>query len=215
MAVAVWGLGNSKGGVGKSLLAINIAIAAFLAGLRVLLVDADEQGSCLDWGQLRGEREGPDVMEARLERLDEVIGYAEGEGYDLVIIDTAGHDSVPMRAALRHIDVMLVPAQPNIVDLNVTGTIRRAAHEAGVPAPVVLNRVHRETSTRTRWYIERYSADGRILPGAVPERVAMQDAYARGLGVMEYQPDHPAAGNIRSLFSCVRRAYSGELAHAE
>lgn len=214
MAVHVWALGNSKGGVGKSLLAINLAVAAFLYGLRVLLVDADQQGSCLEWARLRGGRNGPKVVEARLERLGEVVAYADREGYDLVIVDTAGHDNVAMRAALKHIDLVLVPAGHTLLDLNATRGIRRAAHEAGVPAPVVLNRVHREESKRTRWYIDKYAADGRILPGCIPERVAMQDAYARGLGTMEYQPGHPAAKTIASLYSYVSRTYARGKAHA-
>lgn len=37
-------------------------------------------------------------------------GYADKENYDLVIIDTAGHDNVAMRAALKHINLGLVPA---------------------------------------------------------------------------------------------------------
>lgn len=119
-----------------------------------------------------------------------------------------------MRAALKHIDLVLVPAGHALLDLNATGRIRRAAHEAGVPAPVVLNRVHRKESKRTRWYIDKYAADGRILPGCIPERVAMQDAYARGLGTMEYQPGHPAAKTIASLYSYVSRTYARGKAHA-
>lgn len=214
MSVAVWGLGNSKGGVGKSILAINLAVAALLSGLRVLLVDTDKQGSCLDWARLRGARQGLDVLEACLERLAEVVAYASREDYDLVIVDTAGHDNVAVRAALQHVDVMLVPAQPNILDLNATRIIRKAARQAGVPAPVVLNRVHREDSERIRGYIAKYPADGRMLPGCVQERVAIQDAYARELGMMEYQPHHPAAKKIAGLFSYVRRTYSRETAHA-
>ncbi|WP_116653700.1 hypothetical protein [Pelagibacterium sediminicola] len=94
-------------------------------------------------------------------------GYADKEDYDLVIIDTAGHDNVVMRAALKHINLGLVPAGHTRLDLNATRGICRVAHEAGVPAPVVLNRVHREESKRTRWYIDKYAADGRILPGCI------------------------------------------------
>ena len=46
-------VGNVKGGVGKTTLAINIAIARALAGRDVLLVDGDEQGTAAAFTDLQ------------------------------------------------------------------------------------------------------------------------------------------------------------------
>ncbi len=59
---------NQKGGVGKTTLALQLAGAWAAQGTRVLVVDADPQGSALDWSEQRG-REG-------LPRLFGVLGLA-------------------------------------------------------------------------------------------------------------------------------------------
>src|SRR3546814_16263184 len=51
-------VGNTKGGVGKTTLAVNLAVARALAGRALLLVDGDEQGTALPFTELRADRLG-------------------------------------------------------------------------------------------------------------------------------------------------------------
>src|SRR3546814_20645399 len=51
-------VGNTKGGVGKTTLAVNLAVARALAGRDLLLVDGAEQGTALTFTELRADRLG-------------------------------------------------------------------------------------------------------------------------------------------------------------
>src|SRR4051812_19060598 len=82
-------VGSPKGGVGKSTSSVTIAaIAARDLGLRVLVVDADENRSALDLLTKADDAIAVDVAPGT--NLNEVRRLRRGSGYDLVIVDLPG-----------------------------------------------------------------------------------------------------------------------------
>jgi chromosome partitioning protein len=141
-------VGSTKGGVGKSTLAVQIAIAWTRAGRDVLLVDGDRQASAQAAIGFRAEAgHAPPVpcvqyADGRLLR-DQV--RLQASKYSDVLIDAGGHDSPTLRAALLLSDAVLVPFLPATVDVLALGDMARlieAAREArdGLLALAVLNR---------------------------------------------------------------------------
>ena len=125
------GVLNQKGGVGKTTLSVNIAAALARTGQRVLLIDADPQGSALDWA---AAREG--------DPLFAVVGLPKpsihkelsvvGEGYDHIVIDGPPRVTDLARSAIMASDVVLVPVQPSPYDIWAADEVVKLIQEASV-----------------------------------------------------------------------------------
>src|SRR5262245_10200842 len=102
-------VGNTKGGVSKTTLAVNLAIARAVTGLDVLLVDGDEQRTALTFTELRAEQQGaPGYTAVSLDGpaiRTQVRQLAPK--YDDVVIDVGGRNTGSLRAALTISDVVL------------------------------------------------------------------------------------------------------------
>jgi chromosome partitioning protein len=199
---------SSKGGAGKSALAISLAVEAQVRGHRVLLVDADApQGTCLTWAQTATDAGYPAPavvgMGAAMHRTDQLPTLAAP--YDWVVIDTPGRLSDVQRSALMVADLALVPAGPSASDSWALAPTLALLEEARTMRPelvaaLVLNRVQPRTA------MSRSVRDGLrgvgvpLLRAELTQRVAHMDAIAVGRGVTTYAPTSPAAAELRALF---------------
>jgi chromosome partitioning protein len=114
-------LTNSKGGVGKSTVAVHLAAWCHQQGRRTALVDADAQGASSLWLQ---EAE-PAIAISRLQTPDEILDQVPrlGREFDVLIIDGPAGLSEVTRAVLLVAHLALLPCGPSVLDL-------RALHEA-------------------------------------------------------------------------------------
>lgn len=96
---------NQKGGCGKTNVVVNLAAALTMEGKKVLVVDADPQGSCtvsLGFSQ-------PDEMEYTLAEI--MMGVVNGEVPDLeeaILHHEEGIDLIPANIGLSALEVSLV-----------------------------------------------------------------------------------------------------------
>lgn len=114
-------LTNSKGGVGKSTLAVHLCVWLHERGADVALVDADTQGSSSTW--LREAQ--PALPIVRLQTPDELLEETPRlrQSLDFVVVDGPAGLSEVTRAILLVADRALLPCGPSVLDL-------RAVHEA-------------------------------------------------------------------------------------
>ena len=112
---------NQKGGCGKTTLAIMLGFALNRAGFRVLLVDADPQGSTAGWARaVRSSAPFPmpvvDLTAAGTELGAQLA--EQQEKYDVIIVDCpAAATSEQGRFACRAADLVIVPIPPRAIDM--------------------------------------------------------------------------------------------------
>ncbi|MBS1078953.1 AAA family ATPase [Gluconobacter kondonii] len=113
-------VGNTKGGVGKTTLAVQIAIFRALQGRDVWLIDGDRQGTAASAISIRTEaNQKPGIACAQYSDGPTLRGQIQQQKnkWDDIIIDAGGRDSTALRASLILSDVLLVPFAPRSYDV--------------------------------------------------------------------------------------------------
>jgi chromosome partitioning protein len=215
-------IGNVKGGVGKTTLAVNFAIARALQGRDVLLIDGDEQGTALTFTELRSEQTGLSDYTAvaltgaavRTQARQLAPKYAD------IVIDVGGRDTGSFRAALTITDRLLIPVQPRTFDVWAMDQVWSLIEEALIlnerlQALCVLNaadpvgRDNDEAAAALAAY-----AGVRYLNCPVIRRKVFPNASARGQSVLEYAPrDSKAVDELTKLMAFVYQTETGEVSH--
>src|SRR4030095_3704636 len=139
-------VGNIKGGVGKTTLAINLAIARANAGKDVLLVDGDEQHTAITFTELRTEQLGaPGYTAVSLQGAALRTQVRQlAPKYTDIVIDVGGRDTGSLRAALTVTNTLIIPVQPRSFDIcamDQMADLVREAHEINpeMRAVMILN----------------------------------------------------------------------------
>ena len=196
---------TQKGGSGKSTLASSIAVAARQAGERVFVIDMDPLASLGNWARARKNKDIP-VEPVTADKLRKVLTALEKGGTTLVIIDTPGADDAAVTAAVKAADLAIVPARPNAFDLWASESTRAMVRKHDREYAFLLNQCPPAQQTaRVELGMKALEAMGGLLSPLIASRVDYQEAARNGLGVTEYNPDGMAAGEIKSLWSSIKR----------
>ncbi|MDP1862931.1 MAG: ParA family partition ATPase [Thiobacillus sp.] len=203
---------NQKGGVDKTTHATHIAGELAIKGSSVILVDADPQGSALDWTQRRSQNGLP--------RLFGAVGLARetlhqeapelARRCDHIVIDGPPRIAALARSALLAADVVLIPVQPCPYDVWASAEMVSLIREAQVFRPALRAAfvINRRVRTTVIGREARSALADQPLPSLLSEvrqRIVFADSVARGQLALEPDADSMAAREIAALSDEVLR----------
>jgi chromosome partitioning protein len=177
-------IANLKGGSSKTTTAAHLAGALHAAGLKVLVVDADPQGSSLRWSE---SAEWPwATLGLPVRTLHSQLAGLVG-GHDVVVIDTPPLESQSgiVASAMRAASIVVVPTAPTPIEVERLAAVRVAledvaplrADNAPPPARVLLTRVVAQASSTAVWR-DSLTADGwQVMAAFVPRLEALAQSY--------------------------------------
>lgn len=191
---------SQKGGVGKTTIAVHLAVAAVQAGYTVALVDLDPQATAAQWSDWRGG-ENPAVVAAPHARLTPTLKEAAESGVDLVIIDSPPAADSAAVAAAKAADLVIIPTRASAFDLHAIRTTADLVKVASKPGFALLNAVPpRATALIEEVATVIYSLGLSLVPLCLVERAAFRHAVLNGQTASEFDSDSKAATEVQNLY---------------
>lgn len=197
---------GTKGGIGKTSIAVFLACEAMRRGRRVLLIDADPQATARTWADVAAERAQPTPTVIAMGATMHKPGQLDkaSSSFDLVLIDVPGRLDAIQRSALLASDLALLPCGPSAAEswamaATVDLVTEAQQYRPELRAAIIVTR--KKTATTLGREIRRGLRETGIplLETELGDREAYRGALMVGMSLAGYAPDDAAAKEVRKL----------------
>lgn len=202
-------LTTSKGGAGKSTLTRNLGAHWVNLGHKVVVIDADPQGSIISRHNTKGPLKDMVVVADPEESISNTINEFRNKS-DFILIDTGGFRNKTTVRALSETDLALIPLKPSADDVagavethNLIEELNQTPERAGKPITyrMILTMTVQGTTISKHVRSELREIGYLLIDSEMPQRVAYPEAAISGLSPCILDPEGPAARDIAAIVS--------------
>ncbi len=207
---------NQKGGVGKSTIAVNLAVESTKNKKRVLLIDADKQASSISFRAIRSELDLPQFTANQILTPTIHKDIQNYDNFDEIIIDVGAKDTKVFRSAIISSDIIIIPIQPSAIDFWSTEDTLKIISEVRMSLPNLkiyglLNMVMPSTkiASEVKEHIKEFEKEYQMqfLDSQICARVSFKYAFNDGIGITEQLKDQKAKKEMENLYKEISNAY--------
>ena len=193
---------NQKGGVGKSTLSINVAACLAMLGQKVLLIDADKQGTSSTWASLREETPFQVVNMARENMARDALRLAAE--FDFTIIDGPPQAETISRSCIVASDLVVLPIEPGGAsrwssDLTVRQLKEAQELKQSLKCGFVVSRKIGSTVLGRDTRLMAADAGIPVFDTEIEQRIAYAEALTMGKTIFEWSGAGQAVIDIQNL----------------
>lgn len=200
---------NTKGGVGKSTLGFNLAVARALAGKDVWLINGDKQRTALQAVAQRISSGRQPVIQAAHYSNGAMLRAqveAQSKKFDDVVIESGGRDNTSMRASIMVADKVIIPLIPRNPELWAMDELWAVLNEAielrpSIECYAVLNmgKPTGKANAAALEYVASSFPAIKIMAAQIMKRDLIDDCFGEGMSVIEYPKAHKAKDEMTAF----------------
>lgn len=203
----IYAVVNTKGGVGKTTTAVHLAVMLARQG-KTLLIDGDPQASAASWAAWRRDNPQYEPSPTTTCLAGKAIlseGKQLASGFEHVVVDAGGRDSIGLRSALLLASRAIIPVGASNLDAAAMTDLLEVVELAKDYNPdldvrVLLTRVDPRTKDAAEMLEFLAEQKLTVLPTKVCERVAFRRAIGEGATVQEIGRDPHAVAEVEGFF---------------
>ena len=194
---------HQKGGTGKTTVALDVGVSAFLENKTVVILDLDPQASATKWGDRR-QKEEPFIIATPVSRLQNMKQTAIDQGVNLLLIDTPPKSEQTTLMAAKAADLIIIPCKPEVFDSEGLDDLLQVLRLSGdKPTFVILTHVKNKSRFKNGSDAITNQTGLSVAPWFYGDRVAWGDGAILGQSVQEYQPNGEAAEESKQIYDYI------------